>query len=73
MDLGKLLVTSNCFLVPLGGVDLILGIAWLQTRGEVQVNWVTMQTTLEYRGSSITLAGNPSYTRQVLLQLNYKN
>lgn len=59
---GSFPVTIDFFLFPLGGVDFILGIVWLQTLGEVRVNWAIMQMTLDHGGKSITLTGNPSST-----------
>lgn len=38
IDLGSIKVEADCYVFPLGGVDVILGVAWLEKLGDVQVN-----------------------------------
>lgn len=45
MDLANMHILAYCFIFPLRGVDLVVGIAWLQTLGELKVNWLTMVMT----------------------------
>lgn len=40
--LGEVEVKERFYLFELGGVDLILGVAWLATQGEVTINWGTL-------------------------------
>lgn len=42
ITLGDLSFLVNCYKFDLGGVNVILGVAWLETLGEVRVNWRTM-------------------------------
>lgn len=32
----------SCYVFPLGGVDIILGVSWLATLGDVRTNWANM-------------------------------
>lgn len=41
IKLEKLVVEEKFYLFKLGGVDLIIGVTWLASLGEVQVNWET--------------------------------
>lgn len=38
----KLAILADCFSFSTRGVDIILGIEWLETLGEVRINWATM-------------------------------
>ncbi|KAF2295631.1 hypothetical protein GH714_033358 [Hevea brasiliensis] len=62
LDLGNLEVKVDCYLFPLGGVDIILGVAWLETLGDIRINWATMQMSFYWKHEVITLSGNPSLT-----------
>lgn len=42
LQLPSLIVTTNYYIFPLGGVDVILGIAWLEILGDVQANCAKM-------------------------------
>ena len=42
VKLGNYRFEETFFLFELGGVDMILGVAWLATLGEVKVNWKTL-------------------------------
>ena len=53
-------IVADCYPFQLGGVDLILGIAWLETLGEVKVNWQKMTMIFEDSGNTRQLQGNPA-------------
>ena len=57
---GELKITADCYPFKLGGVDLILGIAWLETLGEVRVNWQKMTMTFATGGFLRKLQGDPA-------------
>lgn len=44
----------------LGGVDIILGVAWLVTLGDVRVNWETMSMSFAWKGRNVSLKGDPT-------------
>ncbi|KAF2324341.1 hypothetical protein GH714_012679 [Hevea brasiliensis] len=56
-------IQTDCYLFPLGGVDMILGIAWLETLGDVKVNWAKMTMSFNHNGSIVSLTGDSSLTR----------
>lgn len=60
LDLGALRVMTDFMSLELGGADVILGIKWLETLGNMQVNWRTMVMRFEMAGVWITLQGDPS-------------
>ncbi|XP_062108212.1 uncharacterized protein LOC133819070 [Humulus lupulus] len=60
LDLGALRVVTDFLPLELGGADVILGIKWLETLGNMQVNWRTMIMKFEMAGTWITLQGDPS-------------
>lgn len=51
--IGDLSISVDCFLFPLGGVDIILGITWLETLSIMQVDWKSMEMTFRHQGKLI--------------------
>nr|GMD23239.1 glyceraldehyde-3-phosphate dehydrogenase 2, cytosolic [Ipomoea batatas] len=60
VGLGHIAMPIDCFVFPLGGVDLILGVAWLEGLGNVMVNWANLTMTFRSGDILITLVGDPS-------------
>ncbi|KZV49468.1 hypothetical protein F511_35963 [Dorcoceras hygrometricum] len=60
LDLGdcQLNITGNLF--DLGGVDVILGVEWLRTLGEVRLDWGKMRMRFREGEREIELKGDPS-------------
>ncbi|KAH6824297.1 ATP binding / aminoacyl-tRNA ligase/ nucleotide binding protein [Perilla frutescens var. hirtella] len=50
----------TCYVFLLDSVDVILGVSWLSTLGEVQANWGTMSMKFMLEGRVVTLRGEPS-------------
>lgn len=50
--MGDLEIKADCFLFSLG-VDLILGIAWLETLKEVMISWLTMKMIFSHSGQPV--------------------
>lgn len=65
LDLASEEFILSCYVFPLRGVDLILGISWLASLGEVKANWreLTMEFTLS--GRLVQLQGTSSELRLV--------
>ena len=40
--------------------DVILGIQWIETLGDVQVNWELQKIRFRVQGKMITILGDPS-------------
>ncbi|KAG6390471.1 hypothetical protein SASPL_148206 [Salvia splendens] len=53
----------DCFVFPLGGVDMILGMTWLSTLGEVKHYYDKMIMKFEKEGRCIKLRGDPQLCR----------
>ena len=51
----KLLADFHIF--PLGGVDVILGVSWLKTLGNVNLNWDTLSMEFNYGGQNVIVKG----------------
>lgn len=64
LDLGTMEVTGEFYIFPLSGVDVILGVAWLETLGEVKVDWGKLTMKIQRPNGEVTLAGDPSLVKQ---------
>ncbi|KAG8388164.1 hypothetical protein BUALT_Bualt02G0097400 [Buddleja alternifolia] len=56
-------VSVDCYVFPLGGVDMILGIAWLETLGKMEVDWKKRYMTFNQEGKLVQLVGDGSSYR----------
>ncbi|KAJ1420531.1 Aspartic peptidase domain superfamily [Sesbania bispinosa] len=68
VDIGNYNCSVDAWVMELGGVDLILGVAWLKTLGDVVHNWdnITMQfynkgKLVEFRGRGCKIERNLSF------------
>lgn len=52
------LLLQDCYVFALGGVDIILGVAWLAILGDVKVNWETMSMVFDWKGMNVVLKGD---------------
>lgn len=55
----------DCYIFPLSGVIIILGVSWLATLGDVTANWANLTMEFQISGKSIRLLGDHSLTRKV--------
>jgi len=60
------IVKEKFYVFELGGVDVILGVAWLGTLGDVEVNWKALTMTFPYGGRRIQIRGDPSLRKTLL-------
>jgi len=44
----------DAYILELGGIDLILGMEWLKTLGEVKFDWNKKIITIEHNGRTVT-------------------
>ena len=51
VQLGQMTITEKFFLFDLGGVDVILGVAWLEKLGDVKVNWKSLTMQFKHKDS----------------------
>ncbi|XP_057458006.1 uncharacterized protein LOC130748778 [Lotus japonicus] len=66
LQLQGLEVEQDFYLFTLQGVDLVLGLDWLSSLGEVKANFGKLELTLSKDGKLITLVGDPSLTKTEL-------
>lgn len=60
----------------LGGVDLILGVSWLATLGDIKANWQSLTMQFQTKQGPVEIKGDPSLGKFIispnkLLKLNY--
>ncbi|XP_022632487.1 uncharacterized protein LOC111240858 [Vigna radiata var. radiata] len=66
LKLGNVKVEEDMYVFDLGGVDLILGIAWLAKLGEVVINWREMPMQYVVDGEKRKISGDPAMARQLV-------
>ncbi|XP_057806177.1 uncharacterized protein LOC131021105 [Salvia miltiorrhiza] len=54
----------SCYVFPICSVDMILGVSWLATLGEVKANWRNLTMEFSLNGRLQCLRGDPSLTRR---------
>lgn len=47
-------------------MDLILGVAWLATLGDVKVNWKTLTLNFSLQGKKLQIRGDHTLTRTLV-------
>lgn len=55
LQLGANEVVMDAYVLDLGGVDMILGVVWLETLGKIELDWGAMSMTFKTRGDKVTL------------------
>nr|GEX13669.1 hypothetical protein [Tanacetum cinerariifolium] len=55
---------SDVMLLPLGGCDMVLGVQWLTTLGDIKWNFHTLRMEFTFKGKKITLRGTQQATLQ---------
>nr|GEX97690.1 reverse transcriptase [Tanacetum cinerariifolium] len=55
---------SDVMLLPLGGCDMVLGVQWLSTLGDIKWNFHTLRLEFTFQGKKITLRGTQQATMQ---------
>ncbi|XP_022636349.1 uncharacterized protein LOC111241659 [Vigna radiata var. radiata] len=66
ISLGDTTVEEELYVLELGGVDVVLGIAWLAKLGEVVINWREMSMRFGVANEKITIRGDPALSRQLV-------
>ncbi|WVZ14471.1 hypothetical protein V8G54_012037 [Vigna mungo] len=60
------MIAEKFYLFELGGVDLILGVSWLATLGEVKTNWKTLTMRFNQDAREVRIQGHPTLTKRVI-------
>ncbi|KAG9458686.1 hypothetical protein H6P81_003194 [Aristolochia fimbriata] len=63
VQIGDIQIAVDCYPFDLGGVDLILGVAWLEKLGKMRVEWRKMYMKFTHNGREVTIQGDPTLTR----------
>lgn len=63
ITIGSETLCVDCLLFPLGGVDIILGVPWLASLGDVIANWKSMFLSFTRDGPNIRFNGDPPLAR----------
>ncbi|PHT74656.1 hypothetical protein T459_21933 [Capsicum annuum] len=66
MDAQGIQINQQYFLFELKGTDLVLGMEWLVTLGEMRVNWKLQIMKFNDAGRSVFLRGDPAMVRTVV-------
>jgi len=66
VNLENHVVKETFFLFELGGVDVILGVEWLASLGEVKVNWNTLTMSFNVAGKVVNIQGDPTLTKRIV-------
>ncbi|KAK6144620.1 hypothetical protein DH2020_021440 [Rehmannia glutinosa] len=67
LNIGSAQFQVTCYVFPLGGVDVILGVSWLATLGDVQTKWAKLTMDFWVDGKLISIRGDPSLARRGIL------
>ncbi|GJY83879.1 retrotransposon-related protein [Tanacetum coccineum] len=49
--------TTDVMLLPLGGCDMVLGVQWLATLGDIMWNFTSLRMQFQYEGRQVALRG----------------
>ncbi|KAJ1376513.1 Aspartic peptidase domain superfamily, partial [Sesbania bispinosa] len=60
VSVGKYTCEIDAWVLDMGGLDVILGVAWLRTLGDVTTNWETMTMKFSSQGKEVELRGHDS-------------
>ena len=61
--IGEWKVIDEFLPLELGGIDVILGMKWLNSLGITEVDWKNLILSLMYQGKKIIIRGDPSLTK----------
>ncbi|XP_057766739.1 uncharacterized protein LOC130987132 [Salvia miltiorrhiza] len=73
LKLDSHLFLITCFVFPLSSVDVILGVSWLATLGDVTANWSNLTMEFYYQGTRVCLRGDPSLTRRACTKTEFSS
>ena len=66
MELEGFIVKETFSLLELGGIDVILGVAWLAKLGDVRLNWKNLSMSFMDQGRMIYIRGDPSLSKKMV-------
>eukprot|EP01018_Ginkgo_biloba_P009911 Gb_21318 [translate_table: standard] len=57
LKIGKFSLSSDFYVIPLGGIDVVIGTQWLETLGEFKMNMTELYIKFQQDGKDIILKG----------------
>lgn len=60
VKLGPMQIVIDALVLELGGLDMVLGVSWLGTLGEVMMNWKALSMQFLHEGKMVKLLGQGS-------------
>ncbi|XP_031263269.1 uncharacterized protein LOC116121451 [Pistacia vera] len=66
MQIQGVKVVQDFFPFDLGGADVVLGVSWLSSLGDVCANWRNLTMAFEVEGKRVMLQGDPSLVKTVV-------
>lgn len=66
LDMQGVQINQHYFLFELRGSDVVLGMEWLATLGEMRVIWKLLNMKFKDAGRSVSLRGDPAMVRTVV-------
>ncbi|XP_017436729.1 uncharacterized protein LOC108343145 [Vigna angularis] len=66
IEIGETEVAERFYLFELGGVDVILGVEWLEKLGEVTLDWGKLTMVYHQGGRKIMVKGDPTLERKMV-------
>ncbi|XP_031273653.1 uncharacterized protein LOC116132121 [Pistacia vera] len=60
MEIQRVMVQQDYFPFDLGGVDVVLGVSWLSSLGDMCANWKNLTMAFEVERRHVMLQGDPS-------------
>ena len=64
LSLASEVFTISCYVFPLRNIDVILGVSWLASLGDVTANWNDLSMKFSVQERQVALRGDPSLTRR---------
>ncbi|GJZ35092.1 putative mitochondrial protein, partial [Tanacetum coccineum] len=61
-----IVIIEDFFPLPLGSTDAILGIKWLETLGDMSVNWKTLTMSFGEGENRVTIRGDPGLSHTLI-------
>jgi hypothetical protein len=71
--MGEYLLNSPMIAIQMGGVDVVLGVQWLQSLGTGALNFQKLFMRFSYEGKEIELKGIQRKSSKVINSNNMKN
>ncbi|GAU40665.1 hypothetical protein TSUD_83440 [Trifolium subterraneum] len=65
MKLGPIDIVVDALVLELGGLDMVLGISWLSTLGEVVMDWNALSMQFMYEGKQVRQNGGGPHFMQI--------